>query len=46
VPGRNPILLFLGFYSTGDNRLALTSAGRGRDDGDNRLLAGVLPLAK
>jgi hypothetical protein len=39
-------LLFIGFYSTGENRLALTSAGRGRDDGNNRLFAGVLPLAK
>lgn len=46
VPGRSPLLLFIGFYSTGENRLALTSAGRGRDDGNNRLFAGVLPLAK
>ena len=45
IPGRDPLLLFLGFYSEGDNRLALTSPGRGRDDGNNRLLAGVLPVA-
>jgi hypothetical protein len=45
VSGRNPLLLFLGFYSTGDNRLPLNSPGRGRDDGNNRLLAGVLPVA-
>lgn len=44
VPGRNPLLLYLGFYTQGDNRLPLTSAGRGRDDGNNRLLAGVLPI--
>ena len=45
IPGRAPLLLFLGFYSQGDNRLTLTSAGGGRDDGNNRLLAGVLPMA-
>ena len=44
VPGRSPLLLFLGFYSQGDNRLPLNSPGRGRDDGNNRLLAGVLPI--
>ncbi len=43
--GRAPLLLFLGFYSQGETRLPLTSAGRGRDDGNNRLLAGVLPMA-
>lgn len=37
--------LYLGFFSTGDNRLPLVSAGRGRDDGSSRLLAGVLPIA-
>jgi len=46
VAGRNALLLYLGFYSTGENRLPLTSPGRGRDDGNNRLLAGVLPIAK
>jgi len=43
--GPNPLLLFVGFYTEGENRLALTAAGRGRDDGNNRLLAGVLPIA-
>ena len=45
IPGRNPLFLFLGFYTQGDNRLTLNTPGRGRDDGSNRLLAGVLPLA-
>ena len=45
VAGRNPLMLFLGFYSQGENRLPLNSPGRGRDDGNNRLLAGVLPIA-
>ncbi len=43
---RFSLLLFLGFYSQGEVRMSLGSAGRGRDDGGNRLLAGVLPLAK
>ncbi|HUJ27936.1 MAG TPA: hypothetical protein VLW85_18070 [Myxococcales bacterium] len=43
--GRDPLLLFLGFFSQGDNRLPLNNPGRGRDDGNNRLLAGVLPVA-
>lgn len=46
TPGRAPLLLFLGFYSQGESRLTLTSPGSGRDDGNNRLLAGVLPLAR
>jgi hypothetical protein len=46
VPGHGALLLFLGFYSSGETRLTLTSPGRGRDDGNNRLLAGVLPLQK
>jgi hypothetical protein len=46
VPGRTPLLLYLGFYTQGENRLRLDSPGRGRDDGNNRLLAGVLPLAQ
>ena len=46
VPGANPLLLFLGLYTEGENRLALTSPGRGRDDGNNRLLVGVLPIAR
>ena len=45
VPVRNPLLFYLGFYTQGDNRLTLNTPGRGRDDGNNRLLAGVLPLA-
>jgi hypothetical protein len=44
VASRNPLLLYLGFYTQGDNRLPLTSAGRGRDDGSNRLFAGMLAL--
>ena len=43
--GRAPLVLYLGFYSQGESRLTLNSAGRGRDDGNNRLFAGVLPLA-
>ena len=46
APGPRPLLLYLGFYSQGENRLPITSAGRGRDDGTGRLLAGVLPLSK
>lgn len=46
VPGAHPLLLFLGFYSQGENRLTLTTPGRGRDDGNNRLFAGVLPVAR
>lgn len=45
VAPRNPALLFVGFYSQGENRLTLSSPGRGRDDGASRLLVGVLPLA-
>jgi hypothetical protein len=44
--GQNPLLLFLGLYTEGENRMALTTPGRGRDDGNNRLLAGVLPIAR
>jgi hypothetical protein len=46
LPGTSPLLLFLGLYTEGENRLALTSPGRGRDDGNNRLLAGVLPIVR
>ena len=45
VPGPNPLMLYLGFYTQGENRLHLDSPGRGRDDGNNRLLAGILPAA-
>ena len=44
--GRGALQLYLGLYSSGESRLALTSPGRGRDDGANRLLAGTIPLAK
>ncbi len=46
VPGSKPLMLYLGFYTQGENRLNLTSPGRGRDDGNDRLLAGVLPIAR
>ena len=45
IPGRNPLFLFLGLYSQGENRLTMNTPGRGRDDGNNRLLAGLLPIA-
>jgi hypothetical protein len=46
APGRSPLLVFLGFYTQGDNRLPLTATGLGRDDGSSRLLAGTLQLAR
>ena len=46
VVGRGGLMFYLGLFSQGETRLPLTSVGRGRDDGTNRLLAGVLPLAK
>jgi hypothetical protein len=46
VPAREPLILYLGFYSQGDNRLPITSPGKGRDDGSGRLLAGALPIAR
>ena len=46
VAGPNPLMLYLGFYTQGENRLHLDSPGRGRDDGNNRLLAGVLPVGR
>jgi hypothetical protein len=46
VAGSRPLVLYLGFYSQGENRLPLTAPGRGRDDGNNRLFAGVLPVAR
>jgi hypothetical protein len=46
VPGRTALLLYLGFYTQGENRLRLDSPGRGRDDGNNRLLAGLLPVVQ
>ena len=44
--GRNALLLFLGFYSQGETRLKLDSPGRGKNDGNNRMLAGMIPLAQ
>jgi hypothetical protein len=44
--GRTPLALYLGFFSNGENRLQLDSPGRGRDDGNNRLFAGLLQLAR
>jgi len=46
VPAGKPLMVYLDFYSQGENRLNLTSPGRGRDDGNDRLLAGVLPIAR
>ncbi|HEX4383133.1 MAG TPA: hypothetical protein VH083_09300 [Myxococcales bacterium] len=45
VAGKDPLILYLGFYSSGEARLPITAPGRGRDDGTSRLLAGLLPLA-
>ena len=46
TPGTNPLRLYVGFYTQGENRLHLESPGRGRDDGKDRLLAGVLPAGR
>ena len=46
TPGNNPLRLYVGFYSQGENRLHLDSPGQGRDDGRDRLLAGVLTVAR
>lgn len=46
VAPKTALLLYVGFYSQGENRLAVTSTGRGRDDGADRLLAGVLPVSR
>jgi hypothetical protein len=43
---RFPLMLFVGFYSAGESRLPLSTPGRGRSDGHDRLLAGILPLAR
>ena len=45
-PRTNPLLLYLGFFSQGETRLTLTSPGRGRDDGNNRLFVAPLPIAR
>ena len=44
VPQRFPLLLYLGLYSQGETRLHLDDAGRGRDDGANRLFVASLPV--
>ena len=46
TPGVNPLRLYLGFYTQGENRLHLDSPGHGRDDGQDRLLAGILPVSR
>jgi hypothetical protein len=46
TPGTSPLMMYVGFYTQGENRLHLDSPGRGRDDGRDRLLAGVLPIAR
>lgn len=43
---QGPLMFFVGFFSSGETRLPLTSPGRGKTDGTNRLLAGILPVAK
>jgi hypothetical protein len=45
VAGKDPLVLFVGFYSQGEARLPITGPGRGRDDGTSRLMAGVLQIA-
>jgi hypothetical protein len=44
VPQRSPLRLYLGFYSQGETRLHLDSAGRGKDDGQSRLFVAALPV--
>jgi len=44
--GKSPIAIFLGFYSDGESRLSLDTPGRGRDDGNNRLFAGTIPIGQ
>jgi hypothetical protein len=46
VAARTALFLYLGFYTQGESRLRLDTPGRGRDDGNNRLLAGLLPTAQ
>jgi len=42
--GHVPLNLFVGLYSKDETRLTLDNPGRGRDDGQNRLFAGLLPV--
>ena len=44
--GSTPLMLYVGFYTQGENRLHLDTPGRGHDDGKDRLLAGVLPMGR
>jgi hypothetical protein len=44
--GTTPLMLYVGFYTQGENRLHLDGPGRGRDEGRDRLLAGVLPMSR
>ena len=44
--GTTPLMVYVGFYTQGENRLHLDSPGRGRDDGRDRLFAGVLPMPR
>jgi hypothetical protein len=46
TPGTTPLMMYVGFYTQGENRLHLDSPGHGRDDGKDRLLAGVLPMSR
>jgi hypothetical protein len=46
TPGVTPLMMYVGFYTQGENRLHLDSPGRGRDDGRDRLLAGILPMSR
>ena len=46
TPGTSSLMLYVGFYTEGESRLHLDAPGQGRDDGNNRLLAGILPMAK
>ncbi|MBS2025381.1 MAG: hypothetical protein JST92_23520 [Deltaproteobacteria bacterium] len=46
APGHAPLGLYLGLYSQGETRLKLDQPGRGKNDGGNRLLAGILPMVK
>ena len=46
TPGTSALMMYVGFYTQGENRLHLDSPGRGRDDGRDRLLVGVLPIGR
>jgi hypothetical protein len=46
TPGTSSLMLYVGFYTQGESRLHLDSPGRGRDDGRDRLFAGILPMSR